>query len=160
MRALRPKLCRRETESKASKIVRLVRRLGKLSERSIYRCDAGQTEQIFSVIQAELDAARRRFYLGKCRYLNRTFNFQDEIQANPHITLSIPDKTWLTAVAYQQDDYPSINIYLCGDGKEPELICFAEFNPERSSCHKICIGTYQSDDDEPKYYAPYRAERK
>ena len=49
MRALRPKLCRREAESKASKIVRLVRRLGKLSERSIYRCDAGQTEQVLSL---------------------------------------------------------------------------------------------------------------
>lgn len=91
--------------------------------------------------------------------MNRTFTFQDEMHANPHITLSIADKSWLTAVACQQDDYPSINIYLCRNGKEPELICFAEYNPERSPCHEICIGTYQSDDDETKYYAPYRAER-
>lgn len=159
MRELKPELYRRNMEFRTNKIIRLIRQLGQCAEQSVFQYDADQMEQIFSTLQAELDAARRRFYLRKCRYLNRILNFQDEMHANPHITLSIPDKSWLTAVACQQDDYPSINIYLCRNGKDPELICFAEYNPERSPCHEICIGTYQSDDDETKYYAPYRAER-
>ena len=159
MRELKPELYRRNMEFRTNKIIRPIRQLGQCSEQSVCQYDADQMEQIFSTLQAELDAARRRFYLGKCRSLNRTFTFQDEMHANPRITLSIADKSWLTAVACQQDDYPSINIYLCRNGKEPELICFAEYNPERSPCHEICIGTYQSDDDETKYYAPYRAER-
>ena len=42
----------------------------------------------------------------------------------PHIKLALPDGSRLTAVAYSQEDYPSINLYLSRTGHPEELICF------------------------------------
>ena len=46
----------------------------------------------------------------------------------PHVKLSLPDGSRLTAVAYSQEDYPGINLYLSREGHPEELICFVEFN--------------------------------
>ena len=45
----------------------------------------------------------------------------------PHVKLSLPDGSRLTAVAYSQEDYPGINLYLSREGHPEELICFVEF---------------------------------
>ena len=34
----------------------------------------------------------------------------------PHVKLSLPDGSRLTAVAYSQEGYPGINLYLSRDG--------------------------------------------
>jgi hypothetical protein len=49
-------------------------------------------------------------------------------------------------------------VYLLKDNDSAELICFAEYNPERNPCHEVCVGAYQSYDDETKYYASYEEE--
>ena len=65
-----------------------------------------------------------------------------------------------STVVYEDDHFPAINIYWDHDGgKASELLCFAEYNSERSEGVQICIGTYVSDEDETQYYAPYMAER-
>lgn len=151
---------RRVTAARVNKLLKMIRLLGNCSLKAVYQYDPPQVEQIFTALQEELDAARRRFSAGREQFTTgKGFRLQDEMQANPHISLPLPDKEKLVAVAYQQEDYPSINIYLCGREGEPELICFAEYNRERSPCQEICIGTYQSDGEDTKYYAPYRAER-
>ena len=63
----------------------------------------------------------------------------------PHVKLTLPDGSRLTAVAYSQEDYPGINLYLSREGHPEELICFVEFNRERQAGENICIGVYQPD---------------
>ena len=150
---------RRVAEARVNKIIKMIRLLGNCSGKSAYQYDPGQVEQIFSALQTELDEARQRFHFGKRRFsLSNPYNLQQEILANPHISMALPDNQVLTAVAFRQDDYPSINIYLHTGEETPELICFAEYNTERSPGHSVCIGAYQSDGEETKYYASYRAE--
>lgn len=74
----------------------------------------------------------------------------------PSIRIELPDGTFLRAVAYQQGDYPAINIYWDSSREEsPERICFAEYNPEHSPCHELCIAAYQSDEEDTSYYKSY-----
>ena len=81
------------------------------------------------------------------------------ISKHQEIVLPLPDGTYLKAVAITDENFPAINIYWnCGKSSE-EIICFAEYNPERSPCHEVCIGAYQSDKDDTTYYKPYMAER-
>lgn len=76
------------------------------------------------------------------------------------IKLDLPDGTVLRAVACPDPNYPAINLYWTNSetGLEEE-ICFAEYNPEQSPCHKLCIGAYRSDRDDTTYYEPYMTER-
>ena len=74
----------------------------------------------------------------------------------PHMKLTLPDGSRLTAVAFAQEDYPGISLYLQKQGGPVELICFAEYNPERDG--QVCIGAYRSDEADTAYYQPYRAE--
>lgn len=157
----RARFCRL-AEARVNKIIKMIRLLGNCSGKAVYQYDPEQVEQIFTTIQSELDMARRRFYTGKSRFsLSKPCNLRQDILANPHISLTLPDNSVLTAVAFQMDDYPSINIYLEQQQEEdPQLACFVEYNPERSPCHMVCIGAYQSDNDDTTYYEPYMAERK
>ena len=78
----------------------------------------------------------------------------------PTIVLPLPDGTSLRAVAIDDENFPAINVYW--DTEKPEIdgpICFAEYNPERGPCHEVCIGAYQSDEEDTVYYKPYMAER-
>ena len=59
----------------------------------------------------------------------------------PHMKLALPDGSRLTAVAFAQEDYPGISLYLQKQGGPVELICFAEYNPERDG--QVCIGAYR-----------------
>ena len=74
----------------------------------------------------------------------------------PHMKLTLPDGSRLTAVAFAQEDYPSISLYLQKQGGPVELICFAEYNPDWDG--QVCIGAYRSDEADTAYYQPYRAE--
>ena len=150
----------RLAEARVNKIIKMIRLLGNCSGKAVYQYDSEQVEQIFTAIQSELDTVRRRFYTGKRRFsLSKPCDLRQDILANPHVSLTLPDNSVLTAVAFQQDDYPGINIYLEQQEEVPQLACFVEYNPERSPCHMVCIGVYQSNDDETTYYKPYEAER-
>lgn len=76
----------------------------------------------------------------------------------PHMKLTLPDGSLLTAVAYSQEEYPGINLYLHKPGNPEELICFVEFNRDKEPGENICIGVYQPDVDDTVYYEPYRME--
>lgn len=148
----------RLAEARVNKIIKMIRLLGNCSGKAVYQYDSEQVEEIFAAIQFELDAARRRFYTEKRRFsLSKTCDLHQVYWQSP-ISLTLPDNSVLTAVAFQQDDYPGINIYLEQE-EIPQLACFVEYNPERSPCHMVCIGAYQSNDDETTYYEPYEAER-
>jgi len=76
------------------------------------------------------------------------------------IKLGLPDGTVLRAVACPDSDFPAINLYWTNrETGLDEEICFSEYNPEQSPCHNLCIGVYQSDQDDTTYYKPYMAER-
>ena len=154
---------RRVAEARVNKTIKMLRLLGNCSGTNTYAYSDDQVEQIFTVLQIELDKARQRYLdtqkrRGRFSLSENPVSVPDSI-SHPHITLPLPDGTGLRAVSYAGGDYPSINLYLLKADEPEELICFAESNPERSPCHKVCIGVYQSDEDDTKYYAPYRAER-
>lgn len=78
----------------------------------------------------------------------------------PSIELPLQDGTRLKAVAIDDENFPAINLYWDRNTDDPlEEICFAEFNPERDSQHRLCIGVYQSHLEDTTYYKPYMAER-
>lgn len=79
----------------------------------------------------------------------------------PTIILRLPDGTYLTAKAVDYPNFPAINIYRNDENCDnPECVCFVEYNSERREGHELCIGVYQSDEDDTIYYEPYTAERK
>lgn len=151
----------RVAEARVNKLIKMLRLLGNCSGIA-YAYTPEQVEQVFTVLQTELDCAHKRFLqTGKKK---KRFSLSDEseevvVAEIPSVVIRLPDNTSLRAVAYQQKDYPSINIYWDSDGEEsPELICFAEYNPERSPCHELCIGAYQSHREDTSYYEPYLKE--
>lgn len=121
---------------------------------------AEQVQQIFTILQAELDRAQERFIQSH----RKRFSLSNEQNASspeyPTIVQLRPDGTRLRAVAYDGESYPGINIYWDTDNPEIDgLICFAKYNLKRSQNHAVCIGVYQSDQDDTVYYKPYMAER-
>lgn len=78
------------------------------------------------------------------------------VREGSYLSLFSDDGSRLTAVAFAQEDYPGISLYLQKQGGPVELICFAEYNPERDG--QVCIGAYRSDEADTAYYQPYRAE--
>lgn len=154
---------RRVAEARVNKAIKMLRLLGNCSGTNTYAYSDDQVEQIFTVLQIKLDKACQRYLDTQKRRgrfsLSENPAFVPDSISHPHITLPLPDGTSLRAVSYAGGDYPSINLYLLKEDEPEELICFAEYNPERGPCHKVCIGVYQSDEDDTKYYAHYRAER-
>jgi hypothetical protein len=163
MRETKEDRFRRVAEARVNKIIKMIRLLGNCSGTNVYEYSEKQVEQIFSTLQTELDMAMQR-YEGADSRKKRRFSLSEDISptpdtiSNPHITMQLPDGTRLRAVAYSDTDYPAINVYLLKDNDSAELICFAEYNPERNPCHEVCVGAYQSYDDETKYYASYEEE--
>lgn len=153
---------RRVAEARVNKIIRMLRLLGNCSGTNTYAYDADAVEQIFTALQIELDQARKRFSEngrpGRKRFSLSQAPMPDTV-SYPHITLPLPDGTHLRAVAYADTTYPAINLYLLRDGEPEELVCFAEYNSEHSSCHELCIGVYTSDAEDTQYYGPYWPER-
>ena len=153
---------RRVAEARVNKIIRMLRLLGNCAATSVYAYDDSAVEQIFSTLQIELDKARVRYTAegGRSKkHFSLSENYALDTISYPHITMPLPDGTSLRAVAYAEDTYPAINLYLLQDGQPEELICFAEYNIGQEANRELCIGVYSSDEDDTKYYEPYQAER-
>lgn len=147
----------RVAEARVNKIIKMVRLLGNCSGIA-YEHTPDQVQQILGTLQTELDCAKKRF----TKPVKKKFSLSDkaDIPEYPEIVLPLPDGTYLKAVAITDENFPAINIYWnCGVEDPEEIICFAEYNPERSPYHEVCIGAYQSDKDDTIYYKPYMAER-
>lgn len=165
MRESKEERFRRLAEARVNKIIKMIRLLGNCSQTGVYAYTFDQVGQIFSVLQTELNHARERFIDTEKRAkkkfsLSDASAAQDNI-ARPRVYLDLPDGSVLRATAYQDDAYPTINIERITGVDEPtELVCFAEFNPERGDHGQLCIGTYQSNQEDTTYYEPYEvAER-
>lgn len=151
---------RRVAEARVNKIIKMIRLLGNCSNSAIYTFTEEQAQQIFATLKSELNQAQKRYIHSQKYRFSLSEVQQDTLQNDQTIVLSLPDGSWLRAVAYEGGSYPAINIYWDTDAKEIDgPICFAEYNPERSLCYKVCIGVYQSDQEDTTYYEPYMAER-
>lgn len=156
----------RIAEARVNKIIKMVRLLGNCSTTSNYEYTRVQVDYIFSALQSELDKAKKRYLnpvpSGKVRFsLSEPYEPDREPEWFPAIVLELPDGTYLRAVAIDDENFPAINIHWDrGKGESSEAICFAEFNPERDEGPQVCVGVYQSDEEDTKYYALYMAERK
>ena len=82
------------------------------------------------------------------------FGAQTKLSEVDSVELSGPEKRIHTP----DGTYPAINVYSSNKGHDPELVCFAEFNPEHTAGQQLHIGVYQNDEEDTKYYAPYRKE--
>lgn len=150
----------RVAEAKVNKIIKMVRLLGNCSNPAVYAFTGEQVQQIFVTLRDELDKAQK----GYTQSYKERFSLSEKQSAAltelPTIVLPLPDGSRLRAVAYGGESFPAINIYWdTGLHDIDGPICFAEYNPERSPCHEVCIGAYRSDKDDTTYYKPYMAER-
>lgn len=148
----------RVAEARVSKIIKMVRLLGNCSNPAVYAFTSEQVQQIFGTLQTELERAKKRF----TKPAKKKFSLSDKANTPEYqeIVLPLPDGTYLKAVAIMDENIPAINIYWNCGVEDPEgIICFSEYNPERSPCHEVCIGAYQPDKDDTTYYKPYMAER-
>lgn len=147
-------------QTRVNKIIKMVRLLGNCSNPAVYAFTGEQVQQIFATLRDELDKAQKRY----TQSYEERFSLSEEQSAAltelPTVVLPLPDGSRLRAVAYGGDSFPAINIYWDTDLHNFDgPICFAEYNPERSPCHEVCIGAYQSDKDDTIYYKPYMEER-
>lgn len=69
--------------------------------------------------------------------------------------VKLPSGVTLRAVAYQETEYPCINIMMCSPEGEEATICFAEHNPEREDGYQLCIGVYCDEEEDTVYYDSY-----
>ena len=161
MRESKAERFRRVAEARVNKIIKMVRLLGNCANPQTYAYDAAQSEKIFAVLQDELGAAKERFS-DSGKSAKRRLSLSDPEPAEnvrlPQISMQLPDGTELRATAYQDTDYPSINIeWFRQSGEKGEFVCFAEFNPEMGPAGLLCIGAYRSDQHGTTYYRPYMA---
>ncbi len=160
MRESKPNRFRRVAGARVNRIIRMVRLLGDCSDPAVYAFTQEQVQQIFATLQDEMERAKKQYVQS----YKRQFSLSDEQLASlpeyPTIVQLLPDGSRLRAVAYDDENYPAINIYWDTDRPGTDgPVCFAEYNPERSPCHEVCIGAYRSDKDDTIYYRPYMAER-
>lgn len=149
----------RVAEARVNKIIKMVRLLGNCSGIA-YEHTPNQVQKIFGTLQTELDCAKRRFNTLAKKKFSLSDNVNVDTPEYQEIVLPLSDGTYLKAVAITDDNFPAINIYWnCGVENPEGVICFAEYNPERNPGHEVCIGAYQSDEDDTIYYKPYMAER-
>ena len=161
MRESKAERFRRVAEARVNKIIKMVRLLGNCANLQTYAYDAAQAEKIFAALQDELGAAKERFS-DSGKNGKKRFSLSDPAEPAenvlPQISMQLPDGTVLRATAYQDTDYPSIKIeWIAASSKTGELVCFAEFNPERGPAGQLCIGAYRSNQDDTTYYKPYMA---
>lgn len=154
---------RRLAEARVNKTISMLRLLGNLSWTGTYAYSAEQVEQIFIVLQTELDKAKSRFPHPQKRVRKR-FRLGESTEAdapaangeNPSFLFALPDGTLLRTVGFPTDDYPAVNIYWDNGVNSPtDTLCFVEFNPEKEGNQRICVGAYRADAEDTAYYAPY-----
>lgn len=156
---------RRLAEARVNKILDQFRLLGNLSLTSTYKYSQDQVEQIFTTLQLELTKAKIRFLQSQDRVkkrfsLSEPYAVEDPLVKcdHPAFTIPLPDGTYLRAVGFPGNDYPSINIYWDNGINDPtDTLCFVEFNHEKEGDMRVCIGAYRSDEEDTAYYAPYAA---
>lgn len=154
---------RRVAEARVNKIIKMIRLLGNCSRSETYTHTQEQVDQIFAALQSELDAAKARFD-NNTLSRGKRFTLQEKHTPaylnQPHISITLPDGSSLSAAAFSEGDYPAINLYwLPREAEYEEQIALAEFNPERESGCNLCIGVYQSDQDDTTYYEPYNGRK-
>lgn len=154
---------RRVAEARVNKIVKMIRLLGNCSHTGTYAYTQAQVVQIFTCLQSELDAAKNRFTCdanGKARRFTLQERHTPTYLKQPHIKVALPDGSHLIAAAFPDGDYPAINLYwLPGDTETEEQIALAEYNPDRESGYRLCVGAYQSDQEDTTYYEPYHGRK-
>lgn len=157
---------RRLAEARVNKLLAMFHLLGNLSGPGNYSYTQEQVEQIFSALQSALIDAKMRFYhsekTGKWRFsLSEPYDSSEEKITKQSFAIQLPDGTFLRAVGYTGDAYPSINIYWDnGRNKPEENVCFVEYNTDREGDQSVCIAVYRKDKDDTVYYAPYVPEPK
>lgn len=152
----------RLAEARVNKILSMLHLLGNLSGIN-YAYTMDQVEQIFTRIQLDLvktkmrflqpaSGKKHRFLLGKPYVIEGP----SRSEQNPAFVIPLPDGSYLRAVGYPNDSYPSITIYWdAQENPSDDGICFAEFNPDKDGVHRLCIGVYCAEEEETKYYGPY-----
>ena len=138
----------RVAEARVNKIIKMVRLLGNCSNKMVYAYNDSQVEQIFDTLQAELIQAKRRYAQSGKKRFSLSTSMHSNFQIHPSIELPLPDGTTLKATAFADSEYPAINIYW--DKKTME--------PEEEIC-ELCVGAYQSHQDDTTYYQSYQTER-
>lgn len=154
---------RRVVEARVNKLIKMIRLLGNCSNQSVYAYTPDQVKQVFTVLQTELNQARERYTNGTKSGRKRFSLTEPHVPAylsQPHLVIQLPDGSQLIAAAFPAGDYPAINLYWLSEENESEqLIGFAEFNPERDPGYNLCVGTYQSDQEDTTYYEPYNGRK-
>lgn len=152
----------RLAEARVNKILSMMRLLGNLSSTGFYQYSRDQVEQIFTTLQFELIKNKMRFLhphreKRKCFSLSVPFEVKEDAPKDqPSIAIPLPDGSYLRAVGYPNDSYPSITIYWdTQENPSSEGICFVEFNPDKEGVHRVCIGAYCAEEEDTKYYGPY-----
>jgi len=151
---------RRLVEARVNKIIKMLRLLGNCSGTNAYAYTMDQVDQVFSVLQTELDSAKQR-YMDQDKPKKNRFTLSDpeprkQKIPNPSLVIPLPDRSYLRAVGYPQDSYPSITIYWDrADEQFADGICFVEFNPDKIGDQRLCIGAYCAEEEDTKYYGPY-----
>lgn len=163
MKETRPERFKRLAEARVNKLIAMIRLLGNLSNSLIYEYRPDQVTQIFSALQTELNRARNRFYQNRGERVR--FSLSDisteslAEEHEPKFEIRLPDGSLLRAVGFEEDTYPGVCIYVRSPGKPREIVSLIEYNPDRNEGHRLCIGAYQSQLDDPIYYEPFVAER-
>ena len=152
----------RLAEARVNKILSMMRLLGNLSSLGFYQYSRDQVEQIFTALQLELIKNKMRFlqpHREKRKHfsLSEPFEFKEPAPKDqPTIAIPLPDGSYLRAVGYPNDSYPSITIYWdAQENPSSDGICFVEFNPDKEGVHRVCIGAYCAEEEDTKYYGPY-----
>ena len=152
----------RLAEARVNKILSMMRLLGNLSSPGFYQYSRDQVEQIFTALQLELIKDKMRF-LQPHREKRKRFSLsvpfevkEDAPKDQPSIAIPLPDGSFLRAVGYPNDSYPSITIFWdAQENASSDGICFVEFNPDKEGVHRVCIGAYCAEEEDTKYYGPY-----
>ncbi|MBR5835288.1 MAG: hypothetical protein IKY66_03895 [Bacteroidales bacterium] len=152
----------RLAEARVNKILSMIRLLGNLSSTSFYQYSCDQVEQIFTALQLELIKNKMRF-LQPHREKRKRFSLSEPFEVKEPapkdqltIAIPLPDGSYLRAVGYPNDSYPSITIYWdAQENPSSDGICFVEFNPDKEGVHRVCIGAYCAEEEDTKYYGPY-----
>ena len=140
----------RVSEARMNKIIHMIRLLGNCSKTNIYEYNDDQVERIFQNIYSELEKAKDQFKMRN-KYRASKFSLKDV----EYMEVPLPDGSKIVATAINDVNFPAININLLDGDKEPEQVCFVEFNPERGESHELSIGVYNSEVDGTVYYESY-----
>lgn len=99
-------------ELRTNKIIQGIRTLSKCSKLNCYEYTEHQVARIFKIFQEELDKAKELFKnKGQTRVLGDYC-----LSPEPYTDLHLPNGDMLRAIAYDDPDFPTINIQLFEGG--------------------------------------------